>query len=155
MSITSADIQKILVQCQFPYRRWLVVPNVSWGMMPWECDLLAMSKSGYLHEIEIKVSVADLRADAKKHKHALGWKHMNILREFWYAAPREVWRKAGHDCIPPDVGIIEIDTVANRDYMRAIRARECKPNTDAIKATEKQRFQLARLGTMRYWSRVA
>ncbi len=33
-----------------------------------ECDLLCITNSGYLTEIEIKISVSDLRADFKKKK---------------------------------------------------------------------------------------
>ena len=65
MRITAKHIE-LEVARWFDTRRFLVVPNVSWGLMPYECDLLAMASSRYLYEIEIKVSGADIKADLKK-----------------------------------------------------------------------------------------
>jgi hypothetical protein len=33
----------------------------------WECDLFGVTKAGYFHEFEVKLTVADYRKDAKKH----------------------------------------------------------------------------------------
>lgn len=43
----------------------LMMPNYTpddW----WECDLFAVTKAGYFHEHEIKVSIEDFRADSRK-----------------------------------------------------------------------------------------
>lgn len=63
-------------------RRYLVtVPNCTWTGH--ECDLLVVTENLRIIDIEIKISRADLKADAKKEK----WWH----REFkGYAEPREV-----------------------------------------------------------------
>jgi hypothetical protein len=50
----------------------LVLPNYTprnW----WECDMMSVSKAGYWSEFEIKLSVADFKADAKKSTGG-GWK---------------------------------------------------------------------------------
>ena len=48
------------------FRTNIVVPNVSWGMFSHECDLIRLTPSGYCSEIEIKVSLADLKKDQEK-----------------------------------------------------------------------------------------
>lgn len=49
-----------------------------------ECDMLVLSKSGYLTEIEIKRSWSDFIADfSKKHSH----ENMGIIRYFYYCVP--------------------------------------------------------------------
>ena len=47
-------------------RNNIIVPNVSWGMLDYEADLLIMNKTGYVTEIEIKRSWSDFLADFKK-----------------------------------------------------------------------------------------
>ena len=54
----------------FDLRKNIIVTNVSWGMLLHEADLLILSKSGYLTEVEIKRSWSDFLADFKKtHTH--------------------------------------------------------------------------------------
>ena len=43
--------------------RDLIVPNVSYGMLPYEADLIGITPSGQVTEVEIKRSIEDLRAD--------------------------------------------------------------------------------------------
>lgn len=47
-------------------RQYLMIPNLSWGLLNHEADFVAITKSGYLTEVEIKRSFADLKADFKK-----------------------------------------------------------------------------------------
>lgn len=54
----------------FNKRNDIIVPNVSWGLLNHEADMVVMTKSGYLTEIEIKRSWEDFKADFKKpHEH--------------------------------------------------------------------------------------
>ena len=54
----------------FNKRGDIFVPNVSWGLLNHEADMVVMTKSGYLTEIEIKRSWEDFKADFKKpHEH--------------------------------------------------------------------------------------
>lgn len=54
----------------FNKRGDIIVPNVSWGLLNHEADMVVMTKSGYLTEIEIKRSWEDFKADFKKdHQH--------------------------------------------------------------------------------------
>lgn len=123
----------------------LIVPNVSWGLVNHECDLLSMSKSGYLTEIELKVSKSDLMNDFKKsHTH-----YDKKIKYFYYAVPEEL-KAVALEVIPKEAGLII-----------AYKARNGHIKADAIKSpiarpakalSDKDQFQLARLGTMRIWS---
>ena len=51
-------------------RQDIFVPNLSWGLLNHEADLVILTKSGYLTEVEIKRSWEDFKADFKKeHEH--------------------------------------------------------------------------------------
>lgn len=67
----------------FYVRQNIVVPNVDWGFLNHEADLLALSKAKHLTEIEIKRTWSDFMADFKK-KHTHDDKK---LSHFYYAVP--------------------------------------------------------------------
>jgi hypothetical protein len=70
----------------FDYRQNRIFPNVL--MYDWEADLVSISKSDFLTEIEVKVTTADWKADIKKDK----WKSRywpNVSR-FYYAVPQDL-----------------------------------------------------------------
>lgn len=73
----------------FYCRTHLVVPNVSWGFLDHEADLLVMTSSRRLTEVEIKRSWSDFLADFKKghdHRHPL-------IARFYYAVPSSIGKK--------------------------------------------------------------
>ncbi len=150
------DVTRILARTVFPFRRWLLVPNVSWGLFPWELDLCAMAKSGHCYEIEIKVSLSDLKADQHKGK----WQFMKLypqkLRGMYYAMPDRLWDRAKDmNLIPETCGVIVIHPEEKRLRFRAEIVRQAKPNKSARPLEKHEQYQLARLGTMRFWSRFA
>ena len=49
-------------------KNWLVIPNVSWGFLRYEADMLVVTKSKFCTEIEVKVSMADWKNDFEKRK---------------------------------------------------------------------------------------
>jgi hypothetical protein len=136
--IKCIDIE-IAVAHYFSWRVNLIVPNVSWGMFIHECDLLIVTKAGYCYEIEIKTSRSDLKADMqKRHGH-----QSKIIKKLYFAIPDYL-----SDCIefiPARAGII---TVSAQDRCKCIREPEIM---QAPKLTDNERFQVARLGTMRIW----
>jgi len=132
----------------FGYRKYVVVPNVSWGMLPYEADLLALNKNGYLHEVEIKISLADLKRDLLKKKHL---KRHRLVKALTYAMPLDVWEKVkDNPPIPEHAGVICIHPV---QYYS--RPRLAKANPDACALSMEEQFKFARLGAMRYWTRMA
>ena len=107
MSAQPTDERTIIrevVRAFYPPRRWAVCPNVSWGCLSWEADILAVTPAGTVHEVEVKISKADLLRDLNKTKwgykwqglvHADGEVNANApirlyVDEYWIAAPREI-----------------------------------------------------------------
>lgn len=76
-----------------------------------ECDILSVSKKMFLREIEIKISVADFKADFKK-KH----NHSGNIKNFYYAVPYYILDKI-KDLVPENAGILvaEIYQKTNRN----------------------------------------
>lgn len=139
---TSSEIQ-IAVAKWLDYRRLVVVPNLSWGMLDYECDVAALTGAGYLYEVEIKVSKADLLRDRSKRK----WKSLTLskMRKMWFAIPEKL-----HDCqdlIPECAGILVVDSAGRVEVARA-----APTNVFAPKLNDDERFNLARLGAIRVWS---
>ena len=136
----------------FNIRKNIVVCNVSWGLLPHEADMVIMSKSGYLTEIEIKRSLSDLKADfKKKHDHSC-----ELIKYFYYAVP---------ECFVEDCrnlialhkrkvsGIIGYSENGDICFFNSYHDF---PNAKHFclggrKLFIEEQFQLARLGAMRVW----
>lgn len=123
----------------------LIVPNVSWGMGLHECDLLVCTKAGYLWEVEIKVSKADLKKDAeKRHEH----RHHNI-KHLYFAIPTYLVDCIEH--IPARAGIITVAPAGEKQWGRVKQLRAPETNRAATPIDHNARYTLARLGAMRIW----
>lgn len=140
---------EIALARHFDYRQNLIVPNVSWGLFLnrqhlHECDLLVLTKSNYLWEVEIKVTKADLLADKKK---AHGHHNINIKR-LYFAIPEYLGDSIEH--IPERAGIITVRRAADdrRFICRQIRAAK---NDRGYQLTDEERYKVARLGALRIW----
>jgi hypothetical protein len=145
--ITTLEME-LSVAHYFSWRTNLIVPNVSWGFGIHECDLLIVTKAGYCYEIEIKVSLSDLKHDLdKKHKHK-----SKIIKKLYFAIP-EYLLSSAEKFIPEHAGILKVvenkNKFSNINYCK--QHREAK-NNEVEKLTEEQRLQIARLGTMRIWA---
>jgi hypothetical protein len=118
----------------------IIVPNIHWGLLPYETDLFVLSKTGYATEIEIKVSASDLKADKlKKHTHS-----SPLIRKLYFAMPESLEKHIEH--VPAKAGIFLVDY-----YGRVKEIRKPKINTAARKLTDKEIHQVLRLGNMRTW----
>lgn len=138
----------------FPWRRYVVVPNVSWGLLPHEADLVALSDAGWVSEVEIKISKGDFLADREKWKHqkAAVNGYPEAICSFYYAMPAAVWEKCQPEDLPQGAGLI----LCGDRWRGDERARVVQKPTDnprARKLTADEREQLLRLGYMRYWCR--
>lgn len=144
--MNAKDVAFLLVKRQTPFnlrRNLCCVSNVSWGFgLDWEADLICVTKSKFMHEIEIKISMNDWAADAKKSKfvNTKGWDRFKF---FWYAAPielakrfPEVWTKDGSGIIGVSDEKIEI-------------LRKAEQNKMARKVTDSEVMTLMRLGCMK------
>lgn len=128
----------------------LVVPNVRDGMgFPFECDLLYVTKTGYAHEIEIKVSRSDLMRDKKKQRHAYEkYMHDPIIRSKTFAIPEEL--ASCVDDIPAECGVIVVYRNPKRTYTTDIR--KAVIDTRARKLTAEELMKMYRLMAMRVWT---
>lgn len=145
--ITTAEME-ILIADYFNYNSniKLIVPNVYWGQkFMHECDILMMTAAGYLTEIEIKVSLSDLKKDKEK-EHG----HNSIEIKYLYFAIPEYLEKhvehipdrAGIIVIREDHGVVSTSNIVTK-LRPAIINKGCKPLSD--------KYQLAKLGAVRIW----
>jgi hypothetical protein len=120
--------------------RNLLIPNFTAMFLCHECDLLWVTRSGWGHEIEIKISRADLKADLKKdHQHIHG-----LISYLWFAIPDTL-----RDCIdlvPERAGIFLVDSTG---FVRKIRNAKKEPG--ARQFTLDERVHLGHIAAMRIW----
>jgi hypothetical protein len=136
---TAKEIER-QIAVYFGIRTHIIVPNVSWSMLSYEADLVVLHSSGYADEVEIKVTRSDLLRDGKKrHNH-----DSDRFRRLWFAIPQKL-EKSILD-IPEAAGVL---IVKQSGIVREFR--KPKINKVAMKFTDEEAFNLARLGCMRVW----
>lgn len=128
--LTEKRVAKLLVRDR--YRTHTVLANYTPDKW-WECDLVMISASGYWHEFEIKLSLADFRRDAEKKKEVGPWtswgkdrvfesKHDLLANSdrgptcFWYVAPIGVIPLS---LLPAWAGLIEIEVNGKHIYEKS------------------------------------
>lgn len=130
------------------FRKNVIVPNVSWGLgLSHECDMLYLDSKDRFTEVEIKISLSDLKADFKKwHSHK-----SNIISRLQYAVPERLAEQA-INLIPKTAGLITVRWSEHvgcyiAEYQRVgTHNKGCqKPKPETIK-------NFMRLGCMRIWS---
>lgn len=161
MSVNCVDIELAIMR-KFDYRQNLIVTNISnmMGLVPFETDVLVISKSNYATGFEIKVSKSDLKADFKKpqHKNIDGFfngktgmqRYFGKFKYFNYAVPLAL-KECALELIPDFCGLWVYD---NKEYPLVDRfylAREPK-KLFTHQWTEKEKYEIARLGTMRIYA---
>jgi len=123
----------------------LIVPNISWGL--WfnhEIDLLVVTQNKYAWEIEIKISVSDLKADLKKEHHHESAK----IKRFYFAVPETLKDKA-LELIPKNAGLF---TVEEDDTCWVHLVKAPTVNINARKFNDEEMQRLYELAAMRLWS---
>lgn len=148
------DIE-IAILREFDFRANLIVPNITnMSNLPimFESDILILSKSNFAHSIEIKISKSDLKKDLnKKHIKCLGEsfnrKYFDFfyskLKYFSYVVPESLKDDALRQ-IPDFCGLWI--------YSQKTKKLSCIINPKQLfnyKWTEKERYELSRLGSMR------
>lgn len=131
----------------FGWRQNVIVPNVSYGLMGHEADVVVMKQSGWAEEVEIKISAADIKRDLGKNN-GKGHRRDCRMRKLWFAVPEHL---AGDPNIPAFAGILSL---SRNGYgsIRVTTARAPELNKNARKLTDAEQLTLARLGCMRIWS---
>jgi hypothetical protein len=121
-----------------------------------ECDLLALSASGFAQSVEIKISMGDLKREFKKRKYM--WqeyykKHEYLpahsedrwFRSRWFAIPFLMKEKA-LPLIPENFGVFSI-----YENGQVERTRMPAVNKIALKWSIERRYALARNCMIKYW----
>lgn len=105
--LTTQEMKEHLVSRvgAFPFTQYDSIFGITgiYKMIGHECDLLVLTKSNVLQEVEIKISISDLKADSKKeHKHK-----SDYIKYLYFAIPDYLLQSA-IDLIPSDAGIITV-----------------------------------------------
>lgn len=153
---------ELAIMREFNFRQNLIVPNITNQMqiVPFETDVLVLTKSGYAHGFEIKVSKSDLKADFKKPQHTKINEMRNgktgmqrfygKFKHFNYAVPEQL-KDLALELIPDFCGLWVYRKSQYPIQPKFYCAREPKKLFD-YKWSEKQRYEIARLGSMRIYA---
>jgi hypothetical protein len=135
---------------EYASRSAAIIPNFTPARW-YECDLFQVTRSLYWVEFEIKISVADFRADFRK-----GYKHRDLAnggpkipRRFWYVMPVEIADKV-QDEIPEYAGLIAVDGAAQYSN-QLLQTRIKAPTLKSQKISERQLQRLYERFYWRYW----
>lgn len=148
------DIEIALMKF-FDIRKNIIVPNCYWGLyfskklrLNHEADLVILSKSNLATEVEIKVSLQDLKNDFKKSKWKSYKKSGNtinpIFSKMFFAIPETLYEKS-KNIIPANIGII---TITEEEHKVKI-IRKAKMNPKKVKWPDELKIKLLRLGCLR------
>lgn len=144
---------EVAISKYFGVRKNIIVPNISWGLLSHEVDMLILRKSGIAIEVEIKISLQDFKADMNKqhqHKEAL-----NRITYFYYAMPEILYNKC-KNLIPKNAGVIVCSRYHNewnkKDSVVCRTVKDAVKIKDARKLTIDEQFKVTLLGCMRIFN---
>lgn len=154
----------------------VLVDNCNWTGH--ECDVLAVTTDLRIIDVEVKISRADLKADAKKdkwwHRHYTGeyetiptkWgtsrraiesktlnKHPCRVWKHYYAMPKAIWRPELLDCLPSTASGVLLLSEGGWPQPPVIVSceRRATPAKDAYRLKPEEVMDIARLGNLRMW----
>jgi hypothetical protein len=138
----------------FDFGRYAVVPNVGWGLgLKHEADLLCLSKAMIFHEVEIKVTLSDLKADKKKwHNH-----NSKFIKYLWFAVPDILSIDQSLEHIPDYAGLVRVSTYYSDIFLKQRYRTEIirKPKLRKglfVKPSQEIIIKFLRLGVLRMWT---
>ncbi len=170
MKASERQIAAWLARFTFNNKCLVVLPNCLWTGH--ECDLFAVTSNLRIIDVEIKISRADLKADAAKDKwyHSWDWKIDGAWQngskarrrprpwpqkvwKHYYCLPESIWKPELLDAIAPVSGVLLIRERDTDWYIRC--ERPAKPNRDAEKLSAEDAIDIARLASLRMWDAYA
>lgn len=149
----------------------VLVDNCSWT--GYECDVLAVTGALKIIDVEIKISRADLKADAAKDKwweryvrqhdeHTCIPAPRRWPRRVWkhyFAMPAEIWKPDLLEHLPsPASGVIVMREQQHGNGAARVVAtvvRRAVPNRNAYQLGAAEVADIARLATLRLWDAYA
>lgn len=142
---------EVAVSNLLDYRKNIIVPNISHGFFGnHEADLIVVDEKNRVTEVEIKISLSDLKADFKKPSRINPSK---LVSRLIYAIPDYLLEKA-EPLIPKNCGIIIVRQWGESDIPRVIASwhRMVKHDKKISALNENSVRNLIRLGCMRIWT---
>jgi len=141
----------------------------------YECDVLGVTTDLRIIDVEVKISRADLKADAKKDKwwHRQGWgsyeqrdgRRVHVdppktAREWppkvwkhYYALPADIWSESLFEFLPSSAsGVLTVKEQRGTEVLSIHCVRRAVPNKDASRLTPVQAIDIARLANLRMWN---
>lgn len=152
-NVSTLDVELAIMK-EFNFRQNLIVPNITniTRLLPFETDILILTKDSYATGFEIKISKSDLNADFKKRQHNKDKfeKYYGKFKHFYYAVP-EYLKEYALNVIPDFCGLW---VFAKYEYPTLPKFYEAKKANKLFdyKFSDKERYEIARLGTMRIYS---
>jgi hypothetical protein len=144
MNIKTVEME--LAVANFMYKKGAEAVISKTNFLYYEADILSVTKSHYLTEVELKVSKSDFLADFKK-----GHGHNSKLTKYLYYSVTSDLVELTKEKLDPNIGIIEVyrdhyrPNVVRCKVVRDAKIRSSKPLTD------KQVMNLYRLGCYKEW----
>lgn len=145
----------------------VLVDNCNWT--GYECDVLAVTTDLRIIDVEVKISRADLKADAKKdkwwHRQSRGWPPREPtpatprdwppkIWKHYYAMPADIWKPELLDCLPSSAsGVLLLREQAYPGGAPVIVncIRRATPAKDAYRLKPDEVMDIARLANLRMW----
>ena len=136
----------------------LMVPCCGWTGH--ECDLLVVERGLRIIDVEIKISRADLKADAAKDKWWVDrpWSRRHEIKtksdwppkvwKHYYVLPTAIWDAKLLPALNAASGVILIS--GSRPTFEVIR--KARPNTKALRISPADAINIARLASLRMWA---
>lgn len=138
----------------FDFGRYASVPNIGWGLgLEHEADLLCLSNNDMFHEVEIKVSMSDLKHDKDKvHNH-----YSKFIKYLWFAIPETLSIEKALEEIPSYSGLIQVrsyysETYSKQKYSTKIIRKPSKKKKLYEKPPQHIVEKFLRLGVLRMWT---
>lgn len=165
---TEGSIAAVVGRQVFDRRCVLLVDRCNWTGH--ECDVLGVTQNLRVIDVEVKVSRADLKADARKDKWwrqhpwayrqerpapvALKWPHR--VWKHYFAVPAAIWTADLLDALPsPCCGVVTLSEPEPNGQVYVKCVRRALPNPAADRLTAEQVMAVARLANLRMWEAYA
>jgi hypothetical protein len=160
-NISCLDIE-LAIMHEFDFRQNIIVPNITTlsYILPFETDMLVLTKNGYAYGFEIKISKSDLKADFKKPQHSkINQMHngktglemyYGKYKYFYYAVPEHL-KEYALEIIPEFCGLWVLNKPEYPLMKRFYQVKEPRKLFD-YKWSNAHRYEVARLGAMRIYT---
>jgi len=160
------SIGRVLAWQVFDRKHLLILPNCQWAGD--EADILVVTPNLRVIDVEIKISRADLKADARKEKWFERWDYRidgpyrqdlsgrrprqwpsNVWKHY-YCLPLDIWKPELFECISPMSGVLTLQSAS--DGSPIVRCqRKATPNRKADRIDPEDAIDIARLASFRMW----